>query len=69
MVKDKKITKDMTITEVLDNFPKAATILMGFGHHCVGCPAAQSETIEDLAKSSQMDLEQFLSELNKAIKS
>ena len=59
----------MTIAEVIENFPKAATILMGFGHHCVGCPAAQSETIKDLAINNQMNLDEFLESLNKAIKS
>jgi len=58
----------MTIAEVVENFPKAAPILMGFGFHCVGCPAAQSETIEDLARNNQMNLEEFLGSLNKAIK-
>lgn len=57
----------MTIAEAVEKFPKAGSILMGFGFHCAGCPAAQSETIEDLAKNSQMDLEKFLEDLNKAI--
>ncbi len=69
MEKVKKITKEMTIAEVVDNFPKAATILMGFGHHCVGCPAAQSETIEDLARNNQMNLNELLESLNKAVES
>lgn len=58
----------MTIAEVVENFPKAAPILMGYGFHCAGCPAAKEETIEDLAKNNQMDLEKFLDDLNKAIK-
>mgnify|MGYP001589902468 CR=1 FL=1 len=69
MTKVKKITKEMTITEVLDNFPAAAEILMRFGHHCVGCPAAVEETISDLAQSSGMEPDALLKELNKAIKS
>lgn len=68
MEKTKKITKEMTIAEVVEGFPKAATILMGFGHQCAGCPAAQSETVEDLARNNEMDLEQFLADLNKAVK-
>lgn len=64
-----KITKEMTIAEVVEQFPKAAPILMGFGFHCAGCPAAQSETIEDLAKNNQLDLQELLESLNKAVKS
>jgi len=69
MAKVKKITKEMTIAQVVESFPKAAPILMGFGFHCVGCPAAQSETIEDLARNNQMNLDEFLKSLNKAIES
>jgi len=68
MEKVKKITKEMTIAEVVENFPKAAPILSGFGFHCVGCPAAGEETIEDLARNNQMDLDEFLESLNKAVK-
>ena len=64
-----KITKEMTIAEAVEKFPKLAPILMGFGFHCMGCPAAQSETIEDLARNNQMDLKKFLDDLNKAIRS
>ena len=45
MEKVQKITKEMTIAEVVEKYPKAASILMGFGLHCAGCPGAQSETI------------------------
>lgn len=69
MAKNQTITKEMTIAEVVEKFPKAGPILMGFGFHCTGCPAAQSETIEDLAKNNQMDLEKFLKDLNRATKS
>jgi len=68
MTNIKKITKEMTIAQVTENFPEAAPILMGYGFHCAGCPAAQSETIEDLARNNQMELEKFLKDLNKAIK-
>jgi hybrid cluster-associated redox disulfide protein len=69
MEKIQKITKEMTIAEVVEKFPKATPILFGFGFHCTGCPAAQSETIEDLARNNQMNLDEFLESLNKAIKS
>ena len=69
MAKNQKITKEMTIAEAVEKFPKLAPILMGFGFHCAGCPAAQSETIEELAQNNQMDLKKFLDDLNKAIKS
>jgi len=66
--KTQGITKEMAIAEVIGKYPKTATILIGFGHHCVGCPMAQSETIEDLAKNNQIDLKKLLASLNNVIK-
>jgi len=60
-----KITKDMTIGEVVKNFPKSPEVLMGFGMGCVGCPSAQSETIEEASMVHGLDLEKLLEELNK----
>ncbi len=64
-----KITKDMTIAEVVENFPDAVAILMGFGFHCAGCPSAKTETIEELAKSKQLNRDELFERLKKAIKS
>ena len=65
MEKDQEITKEMTINEVFNKYPKTAAIFMGYGLHCAGCPMAQSETIEELAKANQMDLKKLLKDLNK----
>ncbi len=62
------ITKEMTITEVLEKYPKTIAVFMNYGLHCAGCPLAQSETIEELAKANQMDLKKLLEDLNKAAK-
>ena len=42
-----KATKDMTIGELLMMDRGAAAILMGNGMHCVGCPSAAGETLEE----------------------
>ncbi|WBW97635.1 DUF1858 domain-containing protein [Oceanirhabdus sp. W0125-5] len=60
-----KITKDMTIGEVVKNYPKSPEVLMGFGMGCVGCPSAQAETIEEASMVHGIDLEKLLEELNK----
>ena len=60
-----KITKDMTIGEVVRNHPKTPAILMGFGMGCVGCPSAQAETIEEASMVHGIELEKLLEELNK----
>lgn len=61
-----KITKGMLISQVVAEYPKTAFIFMDFGLHCIGCPAAQSETIEEAASLHQIDLAKLLEHLNKA---
>lgn len=50
------ITKDMTIGAILMAEPKAAPILMEAGMHCIGCPSAQGETLEEAAMVHGMDI-------------
>ncbi|MGL5378948.1 DUF1858 domain-containing protein [Clostridium sp.] len=59
------ITKDMTVGEVIKLKEGAAEILMGFGMGCVGCPSAQSETLEEAASVHGLSLEALLEALNK----
>jgi hybrid cluster-associated redox disulfide protein len=59
------ITKDMTIGEVVRNYPDKIETLMDFGMGCVGCPASQSETIEQAAMVHGIELDEFLEALNK----
>jgi iron-sulfur cluster assembly accessory protein len=43
---NQRITKDMTIGEMVQQYPSAAEVLTNEGVHCVGCGAAFMETIE-----------------------
>lgn len=60
-----KITKDMTIGEIVRNFPESVAILMNFGMGCVGCPSAQAETLEEAAMVHAMNVDELLEALNK----
>ncbi|MCM1991687.1 DUF1858 domain-containing protein [Oceanirhabdus seepicola] len=62
-----KITKDMTIGEVIRQFPKSVEVLMGFGMGCVGCPSAQAETIGEAAQVHGLNIDELLEALNKGI--
>ncbi len=71
MRRSPKITKEMTIGEVLKKYPKTAFVFLDYGLHCISCPMAQtetSETIEEAVKLHRLDLKKFLKDLNKAIK-
>ena len=54
------ITKDMTIGEILRTNPSVAPILMEAGMHCLGCPSAQGETLEEAAMVHGMDIEDLM---------
>ena len=59
-----KFTKDMTIGEMLRLDPGVAPVLMESGMHCIGCPSAQGETLEEAAMVHGMEVETLLSKLN-----
>ena len=44
-----KISKDMTIGELIAMDTNIIGILMGAGMHCIGCPSAQGESLEEAA--------------------
>lgn len=68
MKKIKKITKKMTIGEVMKEYPRNVFVFIDYGLHCVGCPMAEPETIEEAAKLHQLDLKKFLKDLNKVVR-
>lgn len=43
------ITKNTTIGEALRINPDIAPVLMEIGMHCLGCPSAQGESLEEAA--------------------
>ncbi|MBL4930519.1 MULTISPECIES: DUF1858 domain-containing protein [Clostridium] len=59
------ITKEMTIGEVVRTNPEKAEVLMSFGMGCVGCPSAQSETLEEAAIVHGLNLTELMTALNK----
>ena len=60
-----KVTKDMIIGDILRKFGMGvAPVLMRAGMHCVGCPAAQGETLEEAAAVHNQDADQLAEEIN-----
>ncbi len=64
MKKEIKITKNMTIREIIQKKPKAAEILMRAGMGCVYCPVAAMETLAQGAEAHGIDVKKLLKELN-----
>lgn len=70
-MKGDKITKEMTIGQVIRKYPKTIFVFLDYGLHCIGCPMAQSEngeTIEQAAKVHRIDLKKLLEDLNEKAK-
>ncbi|HLD80015.1 MAG TPA: iron-sulfur cluster assembly accessory protein [Candidatus Nanoarchaeia archaeon] len=64
------ITKDMTIGELVQQYPSVVEILMDEGVSCVGCGAAYFETIEEGLAShgrSEEEVTAIVEKLNQAI--
>lgn len=59
-----KITKNSTIGEVVADYPGAAQLLFDIGMHCLGCPSAQHETLEQACQVHGADIEQLVRNLN-----
>ncbi|MBE5876771.1 MAG: DUF1858 domain-containing protein [Lachnospiraceae bacterium] len=57
------LTKEMTIGEILRTKPEAAAVLMEAGMHCLGCPSAQGESLEEAAMVHGMDINDLMSKL------
>ncbi len=68
MEKKMKITKEMTISEIIKKYPKTVFVFIDYGLRCVACPMALPETIEEAAKFHRIDLKKFLKDLNETVK-
>lgn len=55
-----EITKEMTIGEILRMDPDVAPVLMEAGMHCLGCPSAQGESLEEAAMVHGIDVDELM---------
>lgn len=62
-----KITKDMTIGQALQVSQDIIPVLFEIGMHCIGCPSAQMETLEEAAMVHGIDADELLAKINAAI--
>lgn len=60
-----KFSKDTKIGEILEKAPEKAELLLQAGMHCLGCPAAQEETLEEACAVHGIDVEDLVEKLNK----
>ena len=62
-----KITKDMIIGDVLDKDSGAAKFFFAIGMHCLGCPSASGESIEQACMVHGADCDELVAKINALI--
>lgn len=60
------ITRDMTIGEAIRTNEAVVPILLGAGMHCLGCPSAQGESIEEAAMVHGINIDELMVAIEEA---
>lgn len=59
-----KVTKESIIGDVLDFAPATAQFFFEIGMHCLGCPSARGESIEDACAVHGTDADELIAKIN-----
>ncbi len=65
-----KVTKEMTIGDIIKNHPESIEVMLSYGLHCVGCSVQYWETLEGGCKGhgfSEEKIDQLVAEINAAL--
>lgn len=66
--KSDKITKEMSIGDVVKKYPQTVPVFFQHGLHCIGCHVSPFESVEDGCKAHGIDAVALIKALNSAIK-
>jgi len=61
------ITKDMSITEIIQKYPQVIEVFQTFGLGWLGCIAATFETLEQGAQAHGIDVNELVNKLNQKL--
>ena len=59
-----QVTKDMIISDIIGIDTNIIPILMRAGMHCIGCPSAPGESLEEAAFVHGMDADELVNQIN-----
>ena len=59
-----QVTKDTIIMDVLRIYPETAPIFFEIGMHCLGCPSASGESLEQAALVHGVDPDELVQKIN-----
>lgn len=60
----KTVSKDMIIADLIKVDTNIIYILMRAGMHCIGCPSAQGESLEEAAMVHGIDPDMLVDQIN-----
>ena len=64
---EQKVTKDMAILDIAQQYPEAIEIFAKYGLGCIGCAAARFENLEAGAKVHGYDPDAMVADINALI--
>lgn len=62
-----KVTKDMGILDIVQQYPQAVEVFQKYGMGCLGCAAARFENLEAGARVHGFDPDQMCDDINALI--
>lgn len=62
-----KVTKEMSIIDIVQQYPESLEIFAKYGLGCIGCAAARFENLEAGAKVHGFDPDEMVAEINALI--
>ncbi len=63
------INKDTIIGTILDVAPETAPFFLEMGMHCLGCPSARGETVEQACRVHGVDADELVGKINAFLES
>lgn len=63
------VTKDMIIAQIINLDQNIVPILLESGMHCIGCPSAQGESLEEACMVHGIDAQELVDKINNYLES
>lgn len=58
------VTKESLIGDILDACPETAPYFLEMGMHCLGCPSARGETLEQACEVHGVNADELVKKIN-----
>jgi len=62
-----KVTKEMNIMDIVNQYPQSVEVFMKYGLGCIGCAAARFENLEAGARVHGFNADDMVDEINELI--